>query len=271
MHQISKLLLNRRSALLTSFALFLPRVALSQSAPPEVASAIYGTANKLLYTAISLETLSSASSVGEFLGNELEARRFTANILNETGLASTETGLLSLASTEFSGVNDLVFRPAALVETQKLAIAALAERKLPTVPKGDEIGPAQLAVIPPLEAGQSPDSDFIVMVDIMLQTLGILNTGSSPSVEYIQNDPALLKHVETLIALVSTRNWTEAVVAAERLLAAGIAHAIAGGIGRFVTWGLALRLVPAVGTIYLAAALIVSIKINWHRFSWSNQ
>ena len=120
-----------------------------------------------------------------------------------------------------------------------------------------------------------PSSDLNnlrVLVDIVFETLGILTGNTNLLLATLDETPQLKTKLEELLAVVSTKEWREVFPIAESLFKLIIAGEIwkraSTSLKKRLSFGLALRCVPIVGWFYISAALIISIKKNYLRFSF---
>ncbi len=139
---------------------------------------------------------------------------------------------------------------------------------LPIAPASNQVSWEVISASAPPE-----DSDFKVVVDILLETLGISVGDVSLIVSAIESDEELKSTIDELIAAITTKDWEEVVGLAEivfKLLVGSAAWQRIKEIGgRKLSWRLGLRAVPIVGWLYCGAAFVVSIKINYPRFSFA--
>lgn len=114
--------------------------------------------------------------------------------------------------------------------------------------------------------------DVIVGIDILLETLGFVGLRNELISEFIKSEPDLEASVEQAILSISTKDWEAASKSIEGLfkLFAGYKffQRIPIGVVKKGLMKMSLHAVPLVGWVYLIASFIVSIKINYRRFSY---
>jgi hypothetical protein len=112
-------------------------------------------------------------------------------------------------------------------------------------------------------------TDLLVVASILLETIGIIV--DDDRLIAIIDKSEYKETLEQLTQEIAGRHWQDVV----RTLQKGFKLLFASSLwvafrGRFAA-GLAARCVPIVGWLYLAAAFIVAVKANYHRFSVSAQ
>lgn len=159
--------------------------------------------------------------------------------------------------------------------SQETVIGLAQETSLPVVPVRRSVQPMLVAsVAPSVEREDETDinPDLVVAFDILLQTLGITMQDSLIR-SALQNEPELRAALDRLLSKVSTGEWYEVADIIENLLRLFIGADFwrrLSGIGlRKLTFRLTLRAVPVVGWAYTVAALVVSLKSNYYRFSFA--
>jgi hypothetical protein len=159
--------------------------------------------------------------------------------------------------------------------SQETVIGLAQETSLPVVPVRRSVQPMLVAsVAPSVEREDETDinPDLVVAFDILLQTLGITIQDSLIR-SALQNEPELRAALDRLLSKVSTGEWYEVADIIENLLRLFIGADFwrrLSGIGlRKLTFRLTLRAVPVVGWAYTVAALVVSLKSNYYRFSFA--
>lgn len=213
----------------------------------------------------------------DFLKTDLDARRQTLALARETGrFANADAATAYLAGLP-EALPDLVplgFDPSGLA-AQRTVVAMLAAEGVPLAPSPDLVTPASIPAIPAYAkpvAGR-PDTDLIVAADILLETMGISIGDASLIVALIDSDPGLRAALEDLVARISSKDWQEVVELGEGVFKLFVASAAWAEIKRRairkLSWRLALKAVPVVGWLYCGAAFMVSVKKNYHRFSFA--
>lgn len=208
-----------------------------------------------------------------FLSRDYIARTITLEVANKTsvfGDIESLQGYVFRIPERISGISGLGFDEPYL--SSMIAVAAqLQQDELPIAPQPFEVVPAEIPALPP--ADTSEDTDLKVVVDILLETLGISVREVNLFVSVIESDEDLRQTFEDLLAQITTKDWDEVVKLAEiafkGLVATEIWSRLRQTAGRKLTWRLGLRAVPVVGWLYCGAAFLVSVKINYSRFSFA--
>lgn len=171
--------------------------------------------------------------------------------------------------------NSFIKFDSATTASQIFVIEELNRLSLPIIPPVEAVSPAIIPSAPDHSA--SRDSDVKVLIDIFLETCGIYIGREEISVSLIEGDEKLNQTFLELMDKVSTKDWKDVAGLAEaafKLFVGGkiwkeLASRLEKKAVKNITFGLAVRCVPVVGWIYLVAALLVSIKKNYYRFSFA--
>jgi hypothetical protein len=146
----------------------------------------------------------------------------------------------------------------------------VASARVPLVPAVAEIQPIGIPVIEPLEK-KTTDTDLEVVLDIALQTLGIFE--AKTLVEELLKDKDISTLLHQSVPELKEEEWTKLLEVGEKIFKLVIAHnfvrAYAARIGRKFAFRLALRCVPIAGWVYLGAAFVIALKVNYKRFSFT--
>jgi hypothetical protein len=208
-----------------------------------------------------------------FLQQDYLARSATLDIANLTNvfeeIGQVEKYVFSLPG-NIVVPPDMVFDEAYV--SSMFAIASqIEEDGLPIAPSAQEVAADEIAVIPPQEVAE--DSDLRVVVDILLETIGISVGDTSLIVSAIESDERLRQSVNDLLSQISSKDWQEVIATAEvvfkLLVGSRVWQRIKEIGGRKLSWRLGLKAVPVVGWIYCGAAFVVAVKLNYNRFSFA--
>ncbi|HEV7411864.1 MAG TPA: hypothetical protein VGO01_25540 [Bradyrhizobium sp.] len=156
-------------------------------------------------------------------------------------------------------------------DSQIEVIKALTEYKLPIVPPSSLVTPQS---IPSLEPGKvAKDEDIYVLIDILLETLGLTLGKEDLIVAVINSDPSIKALLDNLLEKVTEKKWNEVAPIIEGIFKSMIAKKLLGRLSellaRKVAFNLGLKAVPVIGWIYLCAAFIISVRKNYHRLSFA--
>ena len=151
----------------------------------------------------------------------------------------------------------------------EFVVAALEDEGLPLVPEADAIEPIGVPSLPPEEAAN--DTDLKVVIDIFLESIGV----GAPSLltQTISANRDLQQKFAELVQHISNKEWTLVAETIEWILNSSVVADIVAGMPKSAKrkslFRLALRAVPFVGWLYMAASIVIAIKSNYHRFSFA--
>jgi hypothetical protein len=267
---------NRREAIFMAFGAFLGSTIVARSQSVED----FEVLQKACDAAFQLRSFDVTAAVEEFDNFELVflqqdylARSATLDIANLTNvfeeIGQVEKYVFSLPG-NIVVPPDMVFDEAYV--SSMFAIASqIEEDGLPIAPSAQEVAADEIAVIPPQEVAE--DSDLRVVVDILLETIGISVGDTSLIVSAIESDERLRQSVNDLLSQISSKDWQEVIATAEvvfkLLVGSRVWQRIKEIGGRKLSWRLGLKAVPVVGWIYCGAAFVVAVKLNYNRFSFA--
>jgi hypothetical protein len=267
---------NRREAIFMAFGAFLGSTIVARSQSVED----FEVLQKAFDAAFQLRSFAVTAAVEEFDNFELVflqqdylARSATLDIANLTNvfeeIGQVEKYVFSLPG-NIVVPPDMVFDEAYV--SSMFAIASqIEEDGLPIAPSAQEVAADEIAVIPPQEVAE--DSDLRVVVDILLETIGISVGDTSLIVSAIESDERLRQSVNDLLSQISSKDWQEVIATAEvvfkLLVGSRVWQRIKEIGGRKLSWRLGLKAVPVVGWIYCGAAFVVAVKLNYNRFSFA--
>jgi hypothetical protein len=267
---------NRREAIFMAFGALLGSTIVARSQSVED----FEVLQKAFDAAFQLRSFAVTAAVEEFDNFELVflqqdylARSATLDIANLTNvfeeIGQVEKYVFSLPG-NIVVPPDMVFDEAYV--SSMFAIASqIEEDGLPIAPSAQEVAADEIAVIPPQEVAE--DSDLRVVVDILLETIGISVGDTSLIVSAIESDERLRQSVNDLLSQISSKDWQEVIATAEvvfkLLVGSRVWQRIKEIGGRKLSWRLGLKAVPVVGWIYCGAAFVVAVKLNYNRFSFA--
>lgn len=268
-------LLNRRQtiALGTSFILSFSRASAQEGVSYERFSPLIGKANSVLDLAVSIDVPYIHGTLPKYLDWDYNSRFKTLSEAGSSGVfANAESAISYVRALPRIVPREVLLKfDAATTNSQIFVINELTRLSLPIVPQAESVAPAIVPSVP--DQSTTKDTDLRVIGDIFLETLGIMLGENALSVAFIESDERLKQTFIEMLDKVASKDWTGVAELAEvafKLFVGGtVWKAITEKMAKKVTFGLALRCVPVVGWIYCAAALIISIKKNYHRFSFA--
>ena len=153
-----------------------------------------------------------------------------------------------------------------------LDVAQLAvERDINIIPASTAIELVEPTAIE--TAPSSRERDYVIIVDIVLDTIGFVKGDRALIIAVLDTDPEFKRLADGLLVQVTTKNWEEAAKAAEAIFKFLVALKIWKNLPSDAVRRIGLKLVgkcvPVLGWIYCCIALIISIKQNYNRFSFS--
>jgi hypothetical protein len=156
-------------------------------------------------------------------------------------------------------------------ESQIEVIRTLSEYKLPIVPPPNLVTSQS---VPSLEPGKvTANEDIYVLTDIILETLGLSLSKDDLILVLINSDPDIKRQLDDLLAKVTSKQWKDVLPIIDgvfkSLTAKKIWTKLAEVLARKLGLRLGLELVPVVGWAYLCALFLISVKKNYHRFSFA--
>lgn len=266
----------RRAVILgvTAASIFLEPTMLKAQQPIGVdrSKGAFEDAAKVRYIATYLPLEKIHDGIFEYLMTDYSARRNTLSWASHSTTFSSAESAIAYVRKIKSVLPDkypVVF-DASVQESQILVIQALEKRNLPIAPVPSDVIPFGIPTIIPDVA--TADSDVKVLGDIVFETLGIAVGGNSILKEFFEGDKGAQELFSELLNKVITKKWDEAVPIIENLFKLFIGGSTFRKLGevvvRKVTFRMALGCVPIVGWVYFSAAALVSIKKNYHRFSF---
>lgn len=224
-------------------------------------------------SAIGMPLNAVSDNLERFVSDEYTQRRRTVEIsAGIAGLQSPEgaLGYVRTVPILVAGYTQIPNMELQLA-SQTDAIYLLAKEGDPIVPPVESVKRSQVPDIP--DRPKKPESDLIVVVDILLETLGIAVGTRDLSVALIESDPRIKDMVERVVAEVSTQDWEKVASTLEALLrliiTAEIWRRVAILVGGRIAINLSLRCVPVVGWLYTTAIFLISVKKNYRRFSFA--
>ncbi|MCA0948479.1 hypothetical protein LCM08_26415 [Salipiger pacificus] len=159
--------------------------------------------------------------------------------------------------------------------SQRVVVDLLEENGVPITPPQEFVTPVNIPAIPPYEDQVEHDlsGDLIVVFDIFLETLGI-SLGEESLIEaLVDSDRELKSRFEKLVGAITSKDWREVVGLVEAIfklfVASSVWAKVKGTALKKLSWRLAFKAVPVVGWLYCGAAFVVSVKKNYHRFSFA--
>jgi hypothetical protein len=157
------------------------------------------------------------------------------------------------------------------INSQIAVINFVASQGIQLLPDARDILPIGIPVADPLKQKNS-DSDFSVILDIALQTMGIVED-KEKLIDEAMKDSDVQAFLQSAVPAIQSGDWQKLVELGERIfnliIAAQFFRNYAEKIGRRVAFRLGLRCVPLLGWIFVAAAFIMALKANYHRFSFA--
>lgn len=214
-----------------------------------------------------------AGNIAEFVALDYFARSATFSLMQELGvfqeiepLIAYVEALPAFLPNEFPVVFD-----ATAVESQIAIIEIIAEEGQNPVPPPEFVTATGAPAVPDPEKGDG-DTNLKVVIDILLESLGIVVGEASLIVSLIESDKALLATFDELNSAISTQDWRDVARTVEGLfkllVTSKVWVAVRDQIGRKAALRLALRAVPVAGWLYAGAAFVIAIKANYHRLSF---
>jgi hypothetical protein len=156
------------------------------------------------------------------------------------------------------------------IDAQIAAINFLASQGVSLVPDIRDVLPIGIPVADPT-IEKSRDNDFGVLLDIALQTMGVVD--GKTLVDEAMKDKDVQGFLQMAIPSIQAENWQKLAELLEGffkfLIAKQFFETYAERVGKRVAFRLGLRCVPILGWVYVAAALLFAIKANYHRFSFA--
>lgn len=213
------------------------------------------------------------SVIYQFIDFETASRKETLAIMEGLGFFQTvETAKQYVASISEVLPSDFpVNYDEQVIASIDVVIDEIASQGLPLAPDPADVVPLPVVSVPPEEP--TVDNDFVVIVDIILETLGISVGGDSLAVQIIDSSPEIKSAVEKLLTAASSKDWEGVAELAEEIFKLFVSSRVGAVIlkegARKLSFRLALRAVPGVGWIYCAAAFLISLKKNYKRFSFA--
>jgi hypothetical protein len=268
-------LLNRRQSIVigTSFILSSSRAFAQEGVSYETFSPLIGNANSVLDLAISIDIPYIHGAIPKYLDWDYNSRFKTLSAAGSSGVFANAESAISYvrALPKILPAAVLLKFDAATTNSQIFVIKELTRLSLPIVPPAESVAPAIVASVP--DQSTTKDTDLRVISDIFLETLGIMLGEDTLTVAFIESDERLKQTFSEMLDKVASKDWKDVAELAEaafKLFVGGtVWKTVTEKMAKKVTFGLALRCVPVVGWIYCTAALVVSIKKNYHRFSFA--
>jgi hypothetical protein len=156
------------------------------------------------------------------------------------------------------------------INSQIAVINFVASAEVPLVPNLSDILPIGIPVADPIKE-KNEDTDFTVILDIALQTIGIVD--GRELVDEALKDKDVSGLLQIVIPSIKSGDWQKLVELSERLfkllIAAKFFENYAKKVGKRVAFRLGLRCVPILGWVYVVGAFILALKANYHRFSFA--
>lgn len=206
-----------------------------------------------------------------FIAADYEARRATLQAARQTGsfgdVASAENHVAQLSSTNLP----VTFEQSTLLSIREVN-ELISSQGIELAPPPNDVTPAHIPSLPPSDQNGG-DSDIIVVMDIILETLGISTDDADLAVMLIRSNPELERLVSNTLAAITQQDWETVVSSAEAVFDFLVTNrqirtVLGRLLGRKFAFRLALRCVPVVGWLYTGALFVVSVKKNYHRFSF---
>lgn len=148
----------------------------------------------------------------------------------------------------------------------------IASAGLPLAPVPEHAVPLPVSSVPPPDE-PSTETDLIIVVDILLETLGIVGGNQSIAQAIINEDEALSRAIADLLDSVTTHDWESVASSAETFFKLFVGSAIWSRIKeqgvRRISFRLGLRAIPGIGWLYCVASFLISVKNNYSRFSFA--
>ncbi len=167
------------------------------------------------------------------------------------------------------------------VEGLQKVVAGIRVERLELAPSPRLVAPMAVAsLVSPALPSKKPeevrDSDIRVVMDIILQTLGISVGEANLLTSLVESDAKLKTDVIEVIKAISSRDWSEVIRTSEKVFQLIVATLFAKNVApvlatskRKLMFALTLRCVPIAGWIYLCLPFVVSVKHNYSRFSFA--
>lgn len=157
------------------------------------------------------------------------------------------------------------------INSQIDVINFVASQGLALVPDTRDILPIGIPVADPIKEKNS-DTDFSVILDIALQTMGIVEN-KEKLIDEAMKDSDVQAFLQSATPAIKSGDWQKLVELGERffklVIVAQFFRNYAERVGQRVAFRLGLRCVPILGWIFVVAAFIVALKANYHRFSFA--
>jgi hypothetical protein len=157
------------------------------------------------------------------------------------------------------------------INSQITAINFIASQGVQLLPDTRDILPIGIPVADPLKENNA-NSDVTVILDIALQTMGIVED-KEKLIDEAMKDSDVQAFLQSAVPAIQSGDWQKVVELGERIfkviITAQFVRNYAEKVGQRVAFRLGLRCVPVLGWILLAAAFIVALKANYHRFSFA--
>lgn len=157
------------------------------------------------------------------------------------------------------------------IQIQLDIIGMLSEFELPIIPDYRSAAPVDLPTVVP----SADDTDIIVLMDILLETIGIVGSKKSLIVEAMNSDERIKDALNNALGTVSTKSWEDIAPSLENLFKAtwvvikSADSTVPDSVKRSVAFKMAIRCVPFLGHAYLIGCLVMAIRANYHRFSFA--
>jgi hypothetical protein len=234
---------------------------------------LFSNAREVLDLTVALELSNVEGAMIKYLEQDYYSRRNTLSVARQTEiLSNVESATRYVRSIPRILPSDSPFKFDTLTQDSQIeVIKTLSDYKLPIVPPPNLVTPQS---IPSLEPGKvAPNEDLYVLIDIILETLGLSLGKDNLIMAAINSDPDIKRLLDDLLKKVTSKQWSEVAPIIEgifkSILAKKILARLSEVLARKVAFNLGLRAVPVVGWIYLCAAFIISVKKNYHRFSFA--
>jgi hypothetical protein len=157
------------------------------------------------------------------------------------------------------------------INSQITVINFVASQGVQLLPDIRDILPIGIPVADPVKEKNS-NSDVTVILDIALQTMGIVED-KEKFIDEAMKDSDVQAFLQSAVPAIQGGDWQKMVDLGERvfkvIITAQFVRNYAQTVGQRVAFRLGLRCVPVLGWIFVAAAFIVALKANYHRFSFA--
>jgi len=261
---------NRRQAIWVASGALLPKIesALADSASTKYLGQDYLSAFELQEFAVgtSRETEFDQSLI-KFVGQGFALRkRAVEDARNSKLFTDSKKAISALDEAKGERVGKDYSLNGEYLQAQKDAIVFVSSNSVSLVPDSRDVLPIGIAAADPVEK-KSEDTDFTVILDIALQTIGIFD-GKELGDEILK-DPDCFKLLKEIAPSVQKSDWQKILHLAERFFQLLIAHGFLKIYGARLAFRLSVRCVPILGWAYVIAAFIIALKANYHRFSFA--